>query len=166
MSKFSNGCAIGCDSCDGSTRGPIPLFTGTGSGPLTPVPGHIDTGTGKPVQQEPICEKPLPATVCDPKQRTVNTGAKCGSADDFYYYSPWRRPGSAPVIDACGIAGGRIPGQGSGSYGAVYQNTTHAKQGDRGSLLPHFPSSIEWTAGDTVEVAWTLQANHGGSYTI
>ena len=23
---FSNGCAIGCDSCDGSTRGPIPKF--------------------------------------------------------------------------------------------------------------------------------------------
>ena len=23
---FSNGCAIGCDKCDGSTRGPIPAF--------------------------------------------------------------------------------------------------------------------------------------------
>ena len=26
---FSNGCAIGCDECDGSTRGPIPSFTCT-----------------------------------------------------------------------------------------------------------------------------------------
>ena len=44
-----------------------------------------------------------------------NAGAECGSADDFFYYSPWRRPGSAPVIDACGSAGGRIPGQGGDS---------------------------------------------------
>ena len=27
---FSNGCAIGCDSCDGSTRGPIPHFDASG----------------------------------------------------------------------------------------------------------------------------------------
>ena len=123
---FSNGCAIGCDKCDGSTRGPIPAFAGS---PLLPVPGHVDSGTQKPVSKEPICgaKQSLPATICDPKQRTVNTGAKCGSVDDFFYYSPWRRPGSAPVIDACGTAGGRIPGQGPGGYGAQYQNTTHAK---------------------------------------
>jgi hypothetical protein len=59
----------------------------------------------------PICAKPLNATVCDPTERTVNTGAECGSAEDYYFYSPWRRPGSAPVIDSCGIAGGRNPGQ-------------------------------------------------------
>ena len=28
----------------------------------------------------------LKATVCDPAQRTVNTGAKCGAEDDFYYF--------------------------------------------------------------------------------
>ena len=56
---------------------------------------------------------------------------------------------------------GRIPGQGDGGFGAQYQNTTHAKVGDLGSALPHTPSGVTWTAGDTVEVAWTLQANHG-----
>jgi len=162
---FSNGCAIGCDQCDGSTRGPIPKFECVPGQPsksckVQPVPGFKPTFGPK----APICAKPLNATVCDPKQRSVNTGAECGSPEDFFYYSPWRRPGSAPVIDSCGIAGGRIPGQGAGGFGAQYQNTSHAKLGDRGSQLPHTPSGVEWVAGSTVEVAWTLQANHGGGY--
>ena len=32
--------------------------------------------------------------------------AACGAADDYYYYSPWRAPGDAPVYDSCGLAGG------------------------------------------------------------
>lgn len=51
----------------------------------------------------------------------------CGSDEDYFFYSPWRRPGSAPVIDSCGTAGGRIPGQGDGGFGAAFVNTTHAK---------------------------------------
>ena len=43
--------------------------------------------------------------------RTVNTLAECGGPDDYYYYSPWRAPGAAPVIDSCGTAGGRFPGK-------------------------------------------------------
>lgn len=112
----------------------------------------------------PICSKPLPPSVCDPNERTVNTGAECGSVTDYFMYSPWRRPGTAPVIDACGIAGGRLPGQGDGGFGASYLNTTHAKVGDRGSALPAAPSGMVWEAGTTVEVTWTLQANHGGGY--
>jgi len=114
----------------------------------------------------PICpgNGSLPATICDPNQRTVNTGAVCGAADDYFFYSPWRRPGSAPVIDSCGSAGGRIASQGNGGFGAQYQNTTHAKVGDLGSQLPHTPSGTTWESGATVEVSWTLQANHGGGY--
>ncbi len=158
------GCASGCKTCDGNTRGPIPAFSGSGTGPILPIPGHIDSGTGKPVQQEPVCPEALNATVCDPQQRTVNTGAECGSPDDFFFFSPWRRPGSAGVLDSCGIAGGRVPGEGQGGYGAVYTNTTHAKLGDSGSALPHYPAGVTWRAGDVVEVAWALQANHGGGY--
>lgn len=160
---FSNGCAIGCETCDGSTRGPIPAFEGD---PLRPVPGHIDSGTGRVVSKEPICpEKKAKAAICDPKLRTVNTAAECGAQYDFFYYSPWRNPGTAAVIDACGTAGGRLRGQGGGGYGAVYTNTTHASQGDYGSeTLPHLPSGINFEAGSEVEVAWTLQANHGGGY--
>ena len=159
---FSNGCAIGCSTCDGNTRGPIPSFEGD---PLKPVPNHIDSGTGRPVAKEPVCDDgSTKATICDPSYRTVNTGAECGSDDDFYYFSPWRRPGSAGVLDPCGVAGGRLPHQGAGAYGAVYQNTTHAKMGDQGSALPFTPGGVVWTAGDLVEVAWAIQANHGGGY--
>ena len=66
--------------------------------------------------------------------------ATCGSAEDHYYYSPWRAPGSAPVFDACGMAGGSpwaigapgwAPG-GAASAGVRYQNTAPAKPGARG----------------------------------
>ena len=98
---FSNGCAIGCGECDGNTRGPIPSFEcKAGQDPancdVVPKPGaHIEFGP-----KAPICpgNGSLPATICDPNQRTVNTGAVCGAADDYFFYSPWRRPGSAPVI--------------------------------------------------------------------
>lgn len=107
----------------------------------------------------------MDATICDPRLRTVNTAAECGSSDDYFYYSPWRAPGYAPVIDSCGSAGGRLPGQGGGGFGAGYVNTTNAKIGDLGShtLKPH-PTGVEWKAGAEYEVAWTLQANHGGGY--
>ena len=105
------------------------------------------------------------ATICDPKQRTVNTAAECGSPEDYYFYSPWRAPGYAPVIDSCGSAGGRLPGQGAGGFGAQYVNTTHAHVGDLGSqtLLP-YDTGVEWERGKGYEVAWTAQANHGGGY--
>jgi hypothetical protein len=90
---FSNGCAIGCGECDGSTRGPIPSFTCT-----------LDkcTPTGKKIQfgpKAPICpgQGSMNATMCDPMQRTVNTAAECGGPDDYFFYSPWRAPGYAPV---------------------------------------------------------------------
>ena len=47
------------------------------------------------------------ATICEKSLRTVNTNAECGAPDDFWYHHPWRYPGSAPVIDSCGSAGGR-----------------------------------------------------------
>ena len=60
----------------------------------------------------------------------MNTGAECGSDKDSYYYSPWRAPGSAPVFDSCGMAGGAPHW---GHHGAQYRNSSHAKQGDMGS---------------------------------
>ena len=79
-------------------------------------------------------------TICDRKLRTINTNAECGAADDFWYYTPWRSPGVAPVIDSCGTAGGRLPGQGQGSAGASYVETINAKVGDSGSKLPPLPT--------------------------
>jgi len=173
---FSNGCAIGCDACDGNTRGPIPSFEcvedqSKDSCDVVPTPNHqIKFGPQAPVCG-PLAPQPrapgnsMNATICDPKLRTVNTGAECGGSEDFFFYSPWRAPGYAPVIDSCGTAGGRLPGQGAGGYGAEYVNTTHVKIGDLGSkTLKARPTGVSWVAGQEYEVAWTLQANHGGGY--
>ena len=105
------------------------------------------------------------ATLCDPAKRTVNTAAKCGAPDDWYYYSPWRAPGAAPVFDSCGMAAGHPPPTPTLNFGGIYVNTSHAKVGDRGSeVLPAAPSGTTWSAGSSYEVSWVIEANHGGGY--
>jgi hypothetical protein len=49
-------------------------------------------------------------TICDPALRTVNTAAECGADNDWYYYSPWRAPGAAPVFDSVRTLPGRLGG--------------------------------------------------------
>ena len=128
----------------------IPLFE--------PAPGDmvLDPSTVHTLHPAPGCKnfngkKP---TICKASLRTVNSQAECGSAEDVYYWSPWRAPGSAPVIDACGSAGGRFPGMGTGGAGAQYQNTSLAKIGQKGSALPPLPSGSQATikAGTAFEV--------------
>lgn len=63
-----------------------------------------------------------------------------------YEFTPWRAPGSAPVFDSCGVAGGRPPP--AGNYGAQYYNTSHASQGDHGSkVLKPAPSGVVLSPG-------------------
>jgi len=102
-------------------------------------------------------------TMCNPDHRSINRDAECGGPTDWYYYSPWRAPGQAPILDPCGVAGGhKYP---DGPFGGIYVNTSHAKLGDYGSkVLPVMPSGTEWEAGSTVAVSWTIEANHGGGY--
>lgn len=179
---FSNGCTIGCDQCDGTTNhvghGTQQwLFKGmnastivakniTLENPWDPSPGEmtLDPHTTKTIAIKSNCGRSTKATVCDSRLRTCNSHAECNGPEDIYQYSPWRAPGSAPVIDACGVAGGRFPGQGTGGAGAQYQNTSIAKQGDMGSQLPQMVSQATWQAGTLVEVGWTVMANHGGGY--
>ena len=107
-------------------------------------------------------------TICDPKLRTTNTHAECGSKEDFWHYTPWRYPGIAPVAGPCGTAGGVLPGQPNGAAGASYITTVNNKVGDLGSKLAPLPESFDekttWKAGTDVEVAWALKAWHGGGY--
>lgn len=116
----------------------------------------------------------MKATICDPELRTLNTQAKCGSPEDIYYYSPWRAPGFAPVIDPCGSAGGRFPHQPRcpGKYpnesmgwncgaGANFQNFSKANRTDFGSkVLAPMESQATWKAGSVVEVGWTVEVRY------
>eukprot|EP00729_Bicosta_minor_P024708 gene24708-15611_t len=123
---FNNGCDISCEECDGKTGQVVhPRFVHNGSS------GEIPSYGGKGISPDPsqahavaparsdgsyrlsICEKPKRnATICNPKLRTMNIDAPCGSKEDVTYYAPWRYPGAAPVIDSCGVAGGVYQWQG------------------------------------------------------
>jgi len=134
---YSHGCTIFCDECDGVTA-----------------------------RDRNTCpNKKIPnATICDPNLRTVNRFAECGSPEDRYYFNPWRAPGSAPVFDPCGMAGGGVY-RGWNGAGVQYKNTTHAIQGELGSVvLPVRDTGVVWKAGEVVEVSWTMRTNHGGGY--
>jgi hypothetical protein len=130
---FSNGCAIGCDACDGDSRGPIP-FPSMTRAECEDATKHAPPRKGGWCGTFPICEgNTAKPTLCDPKLRTVNTAAACGAEDDYYQFSPWRHPGNAPVFDSCGMAGGHKPPD--GGFGGIYVNTTHAKLGDSGTQV-------------------------------
>ena len=92
---FSNGCSIGCAECDGVTRGPIPKSHPAGG-------SHCSSmgPTFKPECQRKMdtCSNSYKATNCKNTTRTLNINAECGGPTDWYYYSPWRAPGSAPVV--------------------------------------------------------------------
>eukprot|EP00937_MAST-01D_sp_MAST-1D-sp2_P003072 g3072.t1 len=140
---FSHGCTIFCDKCDGVT-GRLPYAGTCGN----------DKGPGK-----------VNATICDPALRTINPHAPCNTPADFYYYNPWRAPGTAPVYDACGMAGGAPAAVPQAPVGVRFRNTSHAVQGDRGSLvLPARPTGTTWARGALAEVSWTVRTNHGGGY--
>lgn len=163
---FSNGCAVGCDTCDGSSRGPIPRC---GYEPTKPcAPQKNPTGTGQnQVGPGVACKGPQKSTqkptLCAREHRTINIDATCGSDNDWYYYSPWRAPGAAPIMDSCGVAGGHQPPQ--GGFGGIYVNTSNAQLGDYGSkVLPKTPTGVIWKAGEDYEVTWSVEANHAGGY--
>ena len=101
-------------------------------------------------------------TINDPAHRTVNRHAAAGSDNDWTKFNPWRAPGSAPVFDACGRAGGSShPTSGHGEF----TNTTYAKFGDMGSqVLPKMFSGAVWPAGSIQQTMWTVRSNHGGGY--
>jgi len=103
-------------------------------------------------------------TICESHLRTANIYAECGSPEDIYSQSPWRAPGTAPVIDACGSAGGRLPGMGEGTALAIFTNTSLAFEGEAGSKLPQMEPQAVWQAGSVVEVGWSIMAIHGGGY--
>jgi hypothetical protein len=138
---MSVGCSIGCKECDGCDTGSV-----GGANPNT----KDRCGSGKK------------STINNPLHRTFNREALAGSDADWTKFNPWRAPGSAPVFDACGRAGGAAhPTPGHGEY----IDTVNAKFGDNGSqVLPRQPTGAVWKAGSSVETMWSIRANHGGGY--
>jgi len=94
----------------------------------------------------------------------MNTDAIEGSVNDSYRFNPWRAPGYAPVVDACGQAGGKYKQTPVGGDSA-FTTTEFATMGDLGShVLPKGKSGATWTAGSQVAVSWGMRYNHGGGY--
>jgi len=135
---YSQGCFIGCPTCDNAS--------------------------GR--RQIDLCGKGKNQTLTDPKYWSVNRDAEPFSEFDIYKHNPWRAPGSAPVMDACGLAGGtysRSPGAEAGDY----TKTQFAQHGDVGTaVLKPLPGYTPPTykVGGTAEVTWSIRNNHGGGY--
>jgi len=132
---YSQGCTIGCPSCDNVT-------------------GRMQTD---------LCGLGKRATLNDPLHRSVNRAAAAGSDLDVYKHNPWRAPGTAPVVDACGMAGGSPGDQWMPEWG-FFTDTTYAKKGDLGTHLPEVKTATVWRAGSVHEAVWQVEANHGGGY--
>jgi len=78
-------------------------------------------------------------------------------------YNPWCAPGSAGVMDPCGVAGGDKV---QGSAGNGGDAPPGYSLGHKGSELPPLPGIKPriWKVGEAVDVAWAIVANHGGGY--
>jgi len=131
---YSQGCTIGCPTCD-----------------------HV---SGR--QQVDLCGLGKSATLPD-YARSVNRQAAAGSDLDIYKHNPWRAPGSAPVADACGLAGGTPWGADAPEEGR-YVNTSFAHHGMRGTALRELATGVRWAIGGAAEVTWQVRNNHGGGY--
>jgi len=98
-------------------------------------------------------------TVNEPHLRTYNVDVRSGPTD-WSATMPWRAPGTAPVFGSgCGIAGGSYKPLPNG--GAV--SPSMPPQGTDGLLLPRKEPTV-WRRGSEEEVAWAINANHGGGY--
>jgi hypothetical protein len=127
----SQGCGIGCPKC---TEDNTNFFSSPCNGTTQP-------------------------TINDPKLRTFNRYGT-DSQGDWTASHPWRAPGSAPILDACGMAGGSTK---NNDQAAGYAPAPGHRMGDKGSQLIPSAQTV-WKAGSKVEVAWGIWANHGGGY--
>merc|ERR1711998_339922 len=135
---YSQGCFIGCPTCDNAS--------------------------GR--RQTDLCGLGKEQTLTNPKFWSVNRDAVPFSVEDIYQHNPWRAPGTAPVMDACGLAGGsysRLPGAEAGDY----TKTQFAQHGDVGTEVLKPPPGYTppvYKIGGTAEVTWSIRNNHGGGY--
>merc|ERR1711865_1305740 len=158
---WSQGCSIGCEYCLTDPNHP----DNNGTIPTTPIngnPPHAD----KAGFRKSYCENPTVKAVLPREYWTLNMHAVPGAVNDSYQFNPWRAPGSAPVVDPCGQAGGKFKQTPVGGD-SVYTDTEQAQMGDMGSaVLQPVADELQakWKAGAAAEVAWGMRYNHGGGY--
>jgi hypothetical protein len=159
---WSQGCSIGCAKCVTDPTLGFSDFTGRApqAGKLGFRRRYCNASWNSAGAPAPMINSTLPKEAW-----TLNIGAEEGSVEDSYMYNPWRAPGYAPVIDACGQAGGKLKQQKVGGD-SIFIDNVFAKMGDLGSRLPETPTEnkTKWKAGSWVEVAWGPLYNHGGGY--
>lgn len=132
---YSQGCFIGCDTCD-----------------------HLN---GR--MQSDLCGSGAKRTI-DPEHRTCNLDSVPNSPQDLYRHNPWSAPGTAPVGTACGLAGG-TPWPGEVGEAGAYTETIYTHHGMSGTSLPSLNGTeVQWTIGGQAEVAIQIENNHGGGY--
>jgi len=110
------------------------------------------------------CNTTQKAIVNDPEYRTFNihNQASYPYPSDWSYYHPWRAPGTAKLLNPCGLSGGSTKNNDiAGGYG---WDTIVGVQGYPGTSLPPVKYKTIWQRGSNVEVAWGIAANHGGGY--
>ena len=86
--------------------------------------------------------------------------------------NPWYSPGSAPLYSPCGVGGGNPYGCPKGSKDQKIGDEcpqggwAYGPKAEDYYVSPGFPDVVttKWKAGDVVEVAWGITANHGGGY--
>jgi len=135
---FNQGCTIGCPKC-------------TGGGVV-----GIDV---------PDCFHPAEPTIkFDDKELRTYALNDIYKLNDFTKHHPWRYPGSAPVENSCGIAGGWFTEGIQGNGGDAPPGVPQGELGTNSNFSQPLVDKTQWVAGTVVEVAWGITANHGGGY--
>ena len=153
--RWSQGCSIHCPFCATAPPGGIiPTDAITGNEPHTDKAGF----------RKSYCNQTLAKPWTLPREAwTMNVHAEEGSAADSYRYNPWRAPGSAPVVDPCGQAGGKYRETPVGGD-SVFTDWEGASMGDMGSqVLAPTPPAMQpvWVSGGVANVSWGMRYNHG-----
>jgi hypothetical protein len=123
------------------------------------------TGGGTVFPDVPGCKDHAQPTIAF-KDKELRTYALSDiyRLEDYTKHHPWRYPGSAPVEDPCGLAGGWYKKGHAGNGGEAPPGAPQGEHGSSSKLFPKLLERTTWVAGSVVEVAWGITANHGGGY--
>jgi len=138
---FSQGCLIGCPKCVVNTT-------------------LASDGCPLDKRAEPTIMSPSLRTWDVNNDMTLMWPEMGKPHEDITKAHPWRYPGSAPVMDPCGVAGGSK----SENIAAAGLVPAGYEAGDLGSSLPENKRKKIIRAGTTFNVSWRLRVNHGGGY--